>query len=74
MERGERRLDVRYRAQVLVRVKLFSFVFVRTHRLAFEEGSKGVQAERERTESTETKRRGRERRTKVAEEEEKDRA
>lgn len=59
----------------MVRVKVFSLVFVRTHRLASEEGRMGA-GQKERGEREEKKRRGIERRMKVEEqkEEEKDRA
>ena len=44
---------MRYREPVVVRVKLFSLVFVRTHRLASEEGRQGGHGWKEREERRE---------------------
>lgn len=62
-------MDVRYRELVVVRVKLFSLVFVRTHRLASRGREAGAIA-RKREWREEKKRRGAEKRIKVEEQEE----
>lgn len=55
-------LDVRYHEVVVVRVKLFSLVFVRTHRLASEEGRQGgLHGQKERVERREEEKREKER-------------
>ena len=58
---------MRYCEPVVVRVKLFSLVFVRTHRLASPRKGGRETTARKREKREEKKRRGRERRIKVEE-------